>query len=1507
MKICCIFDMAVLDLVGRTKSTACADGMKGLEVGSGDVGDKKMSLTNKRKISMLSPFRSHLSDTLSNYSSSAIRHALELKNIVAIMLTANLPTVNKPIQCLNLTESTIGVLTSLSRRKNSNKWLLNSGCLIWDLIPEYWVAAAARQDYVKAISHTFMIFQVVAALSLSSTLVHAAAAGAEVVFGAGHISQSGATTTVVQSSQNLSLNWQNFNIAPEEMVNFVQPSANSVAVNHILDSNGTQILGQVNANGQVYLINPNGILFGQGSQINVGGLVASTLDFNDANLSDSAKTFSGSGAGSIVNQGSLTAINGGYVALLGNTVSNEGVISAPKGSVVLGAGNTTTLTFQNNSLMQMQVDQSLLNSLVENGGVIHADGGQVIMNAGARNALLASVVNNTGVIEAHTMDYQEGNIILLGGMTAGTTTVSGTLDASAPNGGNGGFIETSAAHVKIADDIKVNTLATDGNNGTWLIDPADFNIGDASNGALSNLSGATLSSNLVTSDITILSSGGAANGSGDINVNEAVSWSANKLTLTAARDININDVMTASGTSTLALNTATANGNDAAISGGQVYVGMNFDGFRGRVDFANAGKGLLAINAADYTIINSVAQLEGMAITGNFALGANVGTAGSTFNFTPVASFADNFNGLGHTITGMNIAGAAAANTGMIRIAGAASDIRNVGLVDGVVAAGGAGTGGLIGSGTTGIVSNSYNTGTVTGGAGTGGLVGSMTTGSIVNSFASGAVTGAAGTGGLLGNMTGAVSRSHATGKVMGAAGTGGLLGTTTGVISESYATGAVDGDAGTGGLVGTATGNATNSFATGNVTGDAGTGGLIGNSTGNIENTYAAGTVSGAAGTGGLLGTSTGALTNNFWDIANNAHGVGDTTPLGTNSITNSELTSSGFPTITADNSSGSIWDFDSTWLLVSGASPILRSTLPKLIVTALDDASVSYTGAADYQLASKGLKYSLTLSATEKAYLSSVGITNTGTSAEAINAGTYSIGALYSGQTHYNISYVNSELTINPATVSLSASKTYNGLTNLTNAVNIATGVGSETLTYTDAKASDANVGTANKFINTITLENGSNGDLASNYILPTLNRTNAAVTINAKPLTITGMAATNKTYDGSLVADLTGGTLITGITGESLTFTGQTGAFTDKNVANNIAVTVTGTRLNNSASGLANNYRLMQPLVRAATISAKPLTITGMTAADKTYDASLVAALTGGTLITGITGESLTFTGQTGTFIDKNVANNIAVTVTGTRLNNSAGGLANNYRLMQPLVRAATISAKPLIITGMTATNKIYDGSLVAALTGGTPVTGITGESLTFTGQTGAFSDKNVANNIAVTVTGTRLGDSDSGLASNYSLMQPLVRAANISAKPLTITGMTATNKTYDGSLVAALTGGILVTGITGESLAFTGQTGVFTDKNVANNITVIVTGTKLGDSDGGLASNYRLIQPTVPAANINAKPLIITSIATYYGYQPFEEAQMFDSDVQLDGMVEVSGKEEGEDEGDDKDSG
>jgi large exoprotein involved in heme utilization and adhesion len=126
------------------------------------------------------------------------------------------------------------------------------------------------------------------------------------------------------------------------------------------------------------LVNPSGILFGQGAQVNVGALVASTLDFNDANLNDSARTFSGNGTGSTVNQGNITA--------------------------PLGAGSSATLTFQNNSQVKMQVDQSVLNSLAENGGLIRADGGLVLMRAGSKDTLLTNVVNNTGVIEAHTAE-----------------------------------------------------------------------------------------------------------------------------------------------------------------------------------------------------------------------------------------------------------------------------------------------------------------------------------------------------------------------------------------------------------------------------------------------------------------------------------------------------------------------------------------------------------------------------------------------------------------------------------------------------------------------------------------------------------------------------------------------------------------------------------------------------------------------------------------------------------------------------------------------------------------------------------------------------------------------------------------------------------------------------------------------------------------------------------------------------------------------------------------------
>ena len=112
---------------------------------------------------------------------------------------------------------------------------------------------------------------------LLSPYAHAGPEGGQVVSGSGSISASGATTTINQASDKLSINWQSFNVGKTESVNFVQPSASALAVNRIFDTQGSQILGRINANGQVWLINPNGVLFGKDAQINVGGLLASTL------------------------------------------------------------------------------------------------------------------------------------------------------------------------------------------------------------------------------------------------------------------------------------------------------------------------------------------------------------------------------------------------------------------------------------------------------------------------------------------------------------------------------------------------------------------------------------------------------------------------------------------------------------------------------------------------------------------------------------------------------------------------------------------------------------------------------------------------------------------------------------------------------------------------------------------------------------------------------------------------------------------------------------------------------------------------------------------------------------------------------------------------------------------------------------------------------------------------------------------------------------------------------
>ncbi|MGB4359731.1 MAG: filamentous hemagglutinin N-terminal domain-containing protein, partial [Rhodoferax sp.] len=374
--------------------------------------------------------------------------------------------------------------------------------------------------------------------------------GGVVASGDATISTGATSTTITQSTSNAIINWQSFNIAAGQSVQFVQPTSSSITLNRVVGADPSSILGSLSANGKVFLINPNGILFGQGASVNVGGLVASTLNMTDADFNAGNYKFSGNGTGSVLNQGNINA-DGGYVALLGANVSNQGTISAQLGSVVLAAGSVMTMDVAGDGLLNIAVTEGAVNALVENGGLIRADGGQVLLTTQAAGSLLANSVNNTGVIQAQTLvTGKTGSIMLMGGMETGTVNVGGTLDASAPNGGNGGFIETSAAYVKVANDVKVTTAAPQGQTGTWLIDPLDYTVGS---GAGDNITGATLSANLVDNNITITTIAGPGSGFGDININEAVSWNGatgatatpTTLTLNALRDTNINAAISA--------------------------------------------------------------------------------------------------------------------------------------------------------------------------------------------------------------------------------------------------------------------------------------------------------------------------------------------------------------------------------------------------------------------------------------------------------------------------------------------------------------------------------------------------------------------------------------------------------------------------------------------------------------------------------------------------------------------------------------------------------------------------------------------------------------------------------------------------------------------------------------------------------------------------------------------------------------------------------------------------
>lgn len=164
--------------------------------------------------------------------------------------------------------------------------------------------------------------------------------GPLVVSGAATMQQTG-NVLQITNSPNAIVNWNTFSIAANEVTRFVQQSSSSAILNRVVTQNPSAILGALQSNGRVFLINPAGILFGAGAQVDVAGLVASTLNLSDQDFLSGRLRFTETpNAGAVVNQGAITGAGGGGIYLIGPSVTNAGVISNPRGEIMLAAGRS---------------------------------------------------------------------------------------------------------------------------------------------------------------------------------------------------------------------------------------------------------------------------------------------------------------------------------------------------------------------------------------------------------------------------------------------------------------------------------------------------------------------------------------------------------------------------------------------------------------------------------------------------------------------------------------------------------------------------------------------------------------------------------------------------------------------------------------------------------------------------------------------------------------------------------------------------------------------------------------------------------------------------------------------------------------------------------------------------------------------------------------------------------------------------------------------------------------
>ncbi|MDD5614137.1 MAG: filamentous hemagglutinin N-terminal domain-containing protein, partial [Candidatus Omnitrophica bacterium] len=311
-----------------------------------------------------------------------------------------------------------------------------------------------------------------------STVCFALPEGYQVQDGTAVFSQPDSNTLNINTSDRVIINYNSFSIAQPESVNFYQPSSSSVALNRVTGGSISEILGTLTANGKIFLVNPNGVLFGPNSSVDVAALVASTLDIDNTDFMNSNYAFreySGKTGSSVINQGYIQAKD---AALIGQAVKNEGTIVTTLGSTVLASGSAMTLNLDTAGMISVAVDEAVKEQITVNGeqltdgvkneGTISADGGVVVLTAKAMDNVFNYAVNNEGIIEANALSSSSGRVEL---------TAEGAMKSTGDIFAQGGTIQICAdGNLILGGNYSADSIVFDPPNGGDLTIAEDITL-----------------------------------------------------------------------------------------------------------------------------------------------------------------------------------------------------------------------------------------------------------------------------------------------------------------------------------------------------------------------------------------------------------------------------------------------------------------------------------------------------------------------------------------------------------------------------------------------------------------------------------------------------------------------------------------------------------------------------------------------------------------------------------------------------------------------------------------------------------------------------------------------------------------------------------------------------------------------------------------------------------------------------------------------------------------------